>query len=66
VVNAKGEVSLRAAADLGRSGFQRHLLEEEGVLFDLDGRIDFARFLWRPRGKLRPATQKSARERRER
>ncbi len=49
VVNARGEVSLRTAGDLGRSGFQRHLLEEEGVEFDLDGRIDLARFGWRAR-----------------
>ena len=66
VVNAKGEVSLRAAADLGRSGFQRHLLEEEGVLFDLDGRIDFARFLWWPRAKLRSAAKSAGSERRTR
>jgi methylated-DNA-protein-cysteine methyltransferase-like protein len=50
VVNAAGRVSLRGAGDLGHSGFQRHLLEEEGVVFGLDGRIDFARYLWRPRG----------------
>lgn len=53
VVNAKGEVSLRSAGDFGRSGFQRHLLEEEGVLFDLWGRIDLARFGWRPRAPRR-------------
>jgi methylated-DNA-protein-cysteine methyltransferase-like protein len=49
VVNARGEVSLRRADDLGRSGYQRHLLEEEGVMFDLEGRIDLERFGWRPR-----------------
>jgi methylated-DNA-protein-cysteine methyltransferase related protein len=49
VVNARGEVSLRAADDLGRSGYQRHLLEEEGVEFGLDGRIDLERYGWRPR-----------------
>ncbi|MGE0640146.1 MAG: MGMT family protein [Thermoanaerobaculia bacterium] len=49
VVNARGEVSPRGGADLGRSGFQRHLLEEEGVVFDLSGRIDLERFRWRPR-----------------
>jgi len=53
VVNVKGEVSLRSAGDLGRSGFQRHLLEEEGVVFDLEGRIDLARFGWRPRAPRR-------------
>lgn len=49
VVNARGEVSPRGAADLGRSGFQRHLLEEEGVRFDLQGRIDLVRFGWSPK-----------------
>lgn len=51
VVNARGEVSLRAAGDLGRSGFQRHLLEEEGVVFDLYGQIDLDRFGWAPRAR---------------
>ena len=57
VVNAKGEVSLRSADDLGRSGYQRHLLEEEGVLFDLAGRIDLDRFGWRPRTRSTAATK---------
>ena len=51
VVNAKGEVSLRSVEDFGRSGFQRHLLEEEGVVFDLAGRIDLERYGWNPRAK---------------
>jgi methylated-DNA-protein-cysteine methyltransferase-like protein len=45
VVNARGEISARA------SGFevpQRRLLEHEGVRFDARGRIDLARFGWRP------------------
>jgi methylated-DNA-protein-cysteine methyltransferase-like protein len=46
VVNAKGEISLRSTAGYGE---QRGLLEGEGVAFDTDGRIDLARFLWRPR-----------------
>jgi methylated-DNA-protein-cysteine methyltransferase-like protein len=62
VVNARGEVSLRAADDLGASGFQRHLLEEEGVVFGLDGRIDFERYLWRPRARTAaPPVQKGRR-----
>jgi methylated-DNA-protein-cysteine methyltransferase-like protein len=44
VINARGEVSLRAAP--GREGYQRHLLEEEGILFDTAGRVDLARFRW--------------------
>jgi methylated-DNA-protein-cysteine methyltransferase-like protein len=46
VINARGEVSPRA--EPGREGFQRFLLEEEGVDFDLAGRIDLERFLWQP------------------
>ena len=51
VINARGEVSPRAWA--GWEDYQRHLLEEEGVLFDARGRIDLDRFRWEP-GK-RPA-----------
>jgi methylated-DNA-protein-cysteine methyltransferase-like protein len=46
VINAKGEVSLRA--EPGREGYQRHLLEEEGVAFNPQGRVDLDRFLWDP------------------
>lgn len=55
VINARGEVSLRREA--GRDGFQRHLLEEEGVVFGPGGRVDLARFAWEPgRGRARPRT----------
>lgn len=46
VINSKGEVSPRA--EPGRDGYQRHLLEEEGVEFDERGRVDLERFLWDP------------------
>ncbi len=46
VINARGEVSLRR--EPGRDGFQRHLLEEEGVVFGLGDRVDLARFGWEP------------------
>jgi methylated-DNA-protein-cysteine methyltransferase-like protein len=46
VINARGEVSLRA--EPGWEGYQRFLLEEEGVAFDLAGRVDLDRFLWQP------------------
>lgn len=46
VINARGEVSPRA--EPGRDGYQRHLLEEEGVAFDSKGRADLGRFRWRP------------------
>jgi methylated-DNA-protein-cysteine methyltransferase-like protein len=45
VVNAKGEISLRRTAGYAE---QRGLLEREGVVFDAEGRIDLARFQWRP------------------
>lgn len=44
VVNARGEISSRVKA--GREDFQRILLEDEGIIFNQDGRIDLARFLW--------------------
>jgi len=54
VINAKGEVSRRAESawtgegEWYREGYQRHLLEEEGVAFDLHGRVDLRRFGWDP------------------
>ena len=54
VVNAKGEISVRESFDAAPR--QRLLLLEEGIVFGLDGRIDLARFLWRPRAApSRPA-----------
>ncbi|MEO8274870.1 MAG: MGMT family protein [Thermoanaerobaculia bacterium] len=47
VINARGEVSLRR--EMGRDGYQRHLLEEEGVLFSIEARVDLKRFGWKPR-----------------
>ena len=46
VINARGEVSPRSHG--GWEGYQRHLLEEEGVEFDERGRIDLKRFRWEP------------------
>jgi hypothetical protein len=37
----------------GWDGYQRHLLEEEGVAFNAAGRVDLDRFLWDP--DARPA-----------
>ncbi len=45
VINAKGRISLRT--DGGWGGYQRHLLETEGVTFGADGRVPLARFRWR-------------------
>ncbi|HEX5758813.1 MAG TPA: MGMT family protein [Thermoanaerobaculia bacterium] len=47
VLNARGEVSPRSGAGWAE-GYQRHLLEEEGVAFDPRGRVDLARFRWEP------------------
>jgi len=53
VINAKGEVSLRA--EPGREGLQRAILEREGVRFDARGRVDLARFRWAPVNPRRSA-----------
>ena len=61
VINAQGRVSERCERGPDE-GFQRHLLEEEGVVFDAAGRVDLDRFRWdpdappparRPRGRTR-------------
>ena len=54
VVNAQGRVSPRATP--GYDALQRALLEREGVRFDAQGRIDLARFGWRPRASARRKT----------
>lgn len=46
VINARGEVSARS--EPGYEGYQRHLLEEEGVEFNSVGRVDLKRFQWQP------------------
>ncbi len=48
VINARGEVSPRRGAG-PEQGWQRHLLEEEGVKFDARGRVDLERHRWEPR-----------------
>ena len=47
VINAKGQISQRARRDWEM--VQRVLLEQEGIEFDVDGRVSLARFQWRPR-----------------
>jgi methylated-DNA-protein-cysteine methyltransferase-like protein len=44
VVNSKGEISVRDGADARR---QKLLLEDEGVLFNPRGRIDFKKYGWK-------------------
>lgn len=55
VLNARGEVSLRTSGDSHE--LQRLLLEEEGVEFDLRGRLALKIYQWKKRarsGPLRP------------
>jgi methylated-DNA-protein-cysteine methyltransferase-like protein len=60
VVNAEGRVSQRAEPGYAE-GLQRHLLEEEGVVFDLSGRIDLKRYRWEPEAPpLAPRTRRRA------
>jgi len=61
VVNAQGRVSKRPGFG---PDLQRKLLEDEGISFDDNGRIDIKRFLWQPedawlrsRGLLPPAKE---------
>ena len=46
VINAKGTISHRG--DTARCVLQQSLLEREGVAFDERGRVDLARYRWRP------------------
>jgi len=68
VINARGEVSPRA--EPGREGYQRFLLEEEEVEFDLAGRVDLERFGWqagaRPRRRQPASTAGSSHQEAER
>jgi methylated-DNA-protein-cysteine methyltransferase related protein len=52
VVNARGEISLRATP--GYDVEQRVRLEIEGVRFDRRGRIALDEFRWEPRQRLAP------------
>ncbi len=51
VINAGGKVSQRGGLGV-EEGYQRHLLEEEGVVFSPSGRVDLERFGWEPGGRL--------------
>lgn len=60
VINSQGAVSPRGG--LGwEEGYQRHLLEEEGVEFSKSGKIDLDRFGWDP--EERPPRKPRARGR---
>lgn len=45
VINVQGKISIHG--DGIGNALQRVLLEEEGVVFDSEGRVDFIRFGWR-------------------
>lgn len=60
VINARGEVSPRGGLGL-EEGLQRHLLQEEDVVFDSRGRIDLDRFGWDPDARP-PSRKKTARK----
>ena len=45
VINRMGKVSPRSGGSGG--ALQRQMLEDEGVRFDRDGRVDFAEVSWR-------------------
>lgn len=44
VINAQGKVSVHG--DGFGNAMQRSILEQEGVMFDANGRVDFERFGW--------------------
>lgn len=56
VVNARGEVSPRSTGDSHE--LQRHLLESEGVAFDVTGRIALDRYAWRTESPRRKHAEK--------
>lgn len=48
VINAQGTISARPGHLGVAEGYQRHLLEEEGIEFNASGRTDLERFRWDP------------------
>ncbi len=46
VINAKGEIGLK---DDEAFSVQKLLLESEGVIFNLDGKVDLINYLYQPR-----------------
>jgi methylated-DNA-protein-cysteine methyltransferase-like protein len=53
VINSKGELSGSWA--FGQRGRMRQLLEEEGIVFDAEGRVDLKRYGWNPTRDLSEA-----------
>jgi methylated-DNA-protein-cysteine methyltransferase-like protein len=49
VINAQGRISLRLRHwDGGSDDLQKILLEAEGVLFSVDGKVDLKKYQWVP------------------
>ena len=44
VINSKGEISFKG--DVYRANLQRKLLEQEGIIFNIVGQVDFKKFGW--------------------
>jgi methylated-DNA-protein-cysteine methyltransferase-like protein len=51
VINAKGEISYSSLRH-GGDYLQRSLLEDEGIEFSQDGKIDLRRYQWQPENRL--------------
>lgn len=49
VINARGEISSRGIREI--EDLQRSLLQSEGVDFNSKGRVDLARYSWKPRSR---------------
>jgi len=49
VINARGEISSRGLREI--EDLQRSLLESDGVDLDSKGRVDLARYSWKPRSR---------------
>ncbi len=64
VVNAQGQISERGPGVVVR--LQRSRLEAEGIAFGAGGRIDLARFGWRPRAGGTGSSQRASAARRSR
>lgn len=47
VINAKGEVS-QSPLRYGTDHLQRSLLEQEGIEFSAEGKVNLQKYLWRP------------------
>jgi methylated-DNA-protein-cysteine methyltransferase-like protein len=52
VINSKGELSGSWA--FGRPGVMRQLLEQEGIVFSADEKVDLKRYGWDPTRDLKP------------